>query len=578
MHKMRRLPLLAVPVAILLVNAAPPTRVGASPAFTTVWVSQPLCGAPRAGHASCMALRLVQKKVKSGTPLPAGARVKRSAPPLALTGPAGGFTPAALATLYGVNPDTATTQTVALVDAFDDPTVLSDLNTFDAQNGLPAETGTSFTVVNQNGAPSPLPAPNSGWAGEITLGVQTVRGICHKCKILLVESDDDTSANLAAGVNRAVAMGAKIVSNEYGMPETDPSAEQVSNAYNHAGVAILAATGDDGWYDWDFFNSAQASSNQPLIPAALRTVVAVSGTSAYANPDGTRAGETVWNSNGPADVWGSNLRLSLGAAGGGCSTLSSSSLFQRSVAGYAGLGCGTNRSATDIAAVGDPFTGLDVFETYPAATGSFETVGGTSLSTPVIAALWAIAGGPNGVAYPALSLYGHWKSDAGAHDYDVTIGGTGLCSTASPTACSLAAGGNPNTLGGGLLDCGFGPTGTAVLSNRYQCYARPGYDGVSGVGTPKGVGAFTAMVPRPAIANPGVVTHGVTKVFSSAGTTDPFPGGTITSYAWNFGDGVTATGAAPGHRYARAGARTITLTVVDNYARTARTTRVIAVR
>jgi hypothetical protein len=362
------------------------------------------------------------------------------------------------------------------------------------------------------------------------------------------------------------------------MPETDPGAEQVSSAYNHAGVAILAASGDDGWYDWDFFNTNNAGSDQPLAPAALRTVVAVSGTSAYANPDGTRAGETVWNSNGPADVWGNNLGASLGAAGGGCSTLSASSGFQRSVSGYSGLGCGTNRSTTDIAAVADPFTGFDVFQTYPQATGSFETVGGTSLSTPVVAALWAIAGGPAGVAYPALSLYGHWKSDAGAHDYDVTIGGTGLCSTASLTTCSLAANGNPNQLGAGLVDCGFTGTGTAVVANRFQCYARPGYDGVSGVGTPKGVGAFTAMAPRPVIANPGVVTHGVTKVFSSAGTSDPFPGGTITSYSWNFGDGITATGPTPSHRYARAGTRTITLRVVDNYARAATTTRVIAVR
>src|SRR5262249_18209380 len=214
---------------------------------------------------------------------------------------------------------------------------------------------------------------------------------------------------------------------------------------------------------------------------------------------------------------------------------------------------------------------------FPSATGTFETIGGTSLATPVIAAMWGLAGGPAGVQYPALTLYGHFKSDAGAHDYDVTVGGTGICSTASLTTCAIAASGNPNTIGAGLLDCGFGASGTAVLANRFQCYARPGYDGVSGVGTPKGVGAFTAIGPRPVIANPGTVTHGVTKVFSSAGTTDPFPGGVITAYAWTFGDGGTAAGPSPSHRYAVSAVRTITLTVTDNYGRTGRTTRAVLV-
>jgi hypothetical protein len=576
MHRTRGLPLLVVPVALFIATVAAPPPVGAASGFTTVWVAQPVCARPKAGHASCLALRLVEKKVKQGKPLPAGARVKRNTEPLALSGPAGGFSPSAIAALYGVNPDTATTQTVAIVAAFDNPTVLSDLNTFDAQYSLPTETPTSFKVVNQTGATSPLPPPNGGWASEIGLDVQAVRGVCHKCKILLVEANDDTSTNLASAVNSAVAAGAKIVSNSYGSPET-PGAATIASAYNHQGVAIIAASGDDGWYGWDLFNTGSPSAGAPDVPAAFNTVVAVGGTSAFANPDGTRAGETVWNDNGPADVFGSNLGMALGAAGGGCSSLTPARTFQVSTAGYSGLGCGTGRSATDIAAVADPFTGFDVFQTFPAATGSFGTIGGTSLATPVIAGLWGVAGGPNGVTSPALSLYGHFKSDAGAHDYDVTIGGTGICSTASLTTCANAAGGNPNTLGAGLVDCGFGASGTATLANRFQCYARPGYDGVSGVGTPKGVGAFTAMGPRPVIANPGTVTHGVTKVFSSAGTTDPFPGGAITAYAWNFGDGGTAAGASPSHRYASTGTRTITLTVTDNYGRTGRTTRVITV-
>ena len=99
-----------------------------------------------------------------------------------------------------------------------------------------------------------------------------------------------------------------------------------------------------------------------------------------------------------------------------------------------------------------------------------------------------------------------------------------------------------------------------------QCYARPGYDGVSGVGAPRGIGTFKPMAPTVVIVSPGTVTHGVAKKFSSTGTTDPFPGGTL-SYLWHWGDGLTSTGGAPTHTYATAGAKTITLVVTDNYAR-----------
>jgi PKD repeat protein len=115
------------------------------------------------------------------------------------------------------------------------------------------------------------------------------------------------------------------------------------------------------------------------------------------------------------------------------------------------------------------------------------------------------------------------------------------------------------------------------LTNRAQCDAQPGYDGVSGVGTPKGTIAFTAIGPKAVIHPPGTVTHNVTKVFSSSGTSDPFPGGTITKYTWTWGDGSTTIGANPSHTYTTAGTRTITLTVTDNYARTGTTSLKITV-
>jgi subtilase family serine protease len=498
-------------------------------------------------------------------------------------GPAGGYTPAQIAKAYGLNPNATTNQTVAIVDAYDDPSVLDDLNAFDTHYGLPTESTSSFKVVGQTGGAVPA-TTDVGWAAEITLDVQAVRGLCHKCKILLVEADDNHNPNLGAAVNYAAAH-AKIVSNSYGGAESVGS----SSNYNHPGVAILASTGDDGWYSWDWVNVGGTSSNKPNTPASFNTVIGVGGTSLYLNSDSTRQAETVWNDNGSSDVAGyaigQQFATRAGATGGGCSTLSSPRPWQQKVAGYGGLGCGaTLRDGVDIAAVADSFTGYDIYQTTgswcasggqdgngntcPSADPGWQTYGGTSLASPVVAAMWALAGGPAGVKYPALSLYGHFKSDATHPLYDVTFGGNGACDTGTPGACGAFFGpANPNQAGDGLVDCLWGATGTATLANHYQCYARSGYDGVSGVGAPKGVNAFRPMAPRAVIKPPGTVTHGKAHTFSAAGSSSPFPGGVITKYVWNWGDGhtTTTTTATASHKYATKGKRKITLRVSDTY-------------
>jgi hypothetical protein len=530
-----------------------------------------VCTTAAPGAMSCNAWKLVAQHTLTGV----GAGGVRAAD---AGGPSGGFTPAQIANAYGldVHATAAANQTVAIVDAFDDPNVGADLAVFDAHYGIAAETATSFRVVNELGASSPLPTADAGWAGEITLDVQAVRGMCRRCKILLVEANSNSTDDLAAATNRAAAMHATEISNSYGGIETDPSNNATNRAaYNHPGIVITASTGDDGWYNYDFAFGGGSSANAGQVPASLNTVVGVGGTSLHVNPDGTRAGETVWNNNGPEGVYANSLGP-LGAAGGGCSTTATATAWQANVSGYGALGCAAGkRSMTDIAAVADPFTGYDVYETYGAS--GWLTFGGTSLASPVVAAAWALAGGAGGVNYPSLSLYGHYKHDATHSTYDVTIGGTGLCNTASKTSCLSYWSGNPNTLGRGQLDCAFPATGTGVLAHSAQCYAQPGYDGVSGVGAPKGVTEFKAMVPTAVIASPGTVTHHVAKTFHASGSTDPFPGGTIATYAWHWGDGTTSTGAAPTHTYAVAGARTITLAVTDNYGRTGQRTLPITV-
>lgn len=573
-----------------LAIAAP--AASASPTYVTRWVTENTCAVPAAGHSSCFALKLKAVKVRADS---AAARTAPAARPKLAhpgfsVGPAGGYSPATLAKAYGVTASAATTQTVAIVDAFYDPSVKADLNAFDAHYGLPAETSTSFKVIRQDGsAVTTTNHPNSdaGWSTEITLDVDAVRGLCQKCKILLVETDTNDNDNLGAGVNQAVAQGALIVSNSYGGPETDPeNTPQVAADYKHSNVAILASTGDDGYYAWDNFNEGGSSDNVPSTPASYNTVIGVGGTTLNLNSDGTRASESVWNENGPSDIWGFNLGAALGASGSGCSTMFTPQAWQSHVSGYSTLGCGSSlRNGVDIAAIADPYTGYDTYETTlswcpsggtdgngndcPTEDPSWETFGGTSLASPVIGALWALAGGPGGVTYPALSLYGHFKSNYSSV-YDVTVGGTGLCGYAqSPQSCFGAD--NPNVdLGSGLVDCAWGASGTAILSNRYQCYARPGYDGVSGVGTPKGTSVFKPLTPTAVITHSTTITHGHSATFSGSHSTDPFPGGTLTKFVWAWGDGtasVTTTSTSTHHTYAKKGTFTARMKVYDNYGR-----------
>src|SRR5262249_39108825 len=139
---------------------------------------------------------------------------------------------------------------------------------------------------------------------------------------------------------------------------------------------------------------------------------------------------TVWNNLGPSNYYGSQLNIT-GASGGGCSTLFTAQPWQQVAPGYNTTTCGTKRLAADIAAVGDPLTGFDIYDSYTCASkcvpfAGWFTSGGTSLAAPIVAAMWALAGVPAGVDYPSLLYYGHLK-DTTPSLYDVTVGGNGYC-------------------------------------------------------------------------------------------------------------------------------------------------------
>ena len=205
--------------SLLGASARPATASGMTPHFVRT------CAAVPQGEMRCFALHRTNGVVAH---VAAGVN-----PAVAVSG----YGPSDLDSAYSVPTTLGSGKTVAIVDAYDDPNAASDLSTYRSNFGLPAcTTGNGcFKKVNQNGATSPLPAANTGWAGEEMLDIEMVSAICPNCHILLVEASSPTTANLGTAVNTAVAQGAVAVSNSYGGSESSSEATYDNSYYKHAG-------------------------------------------------------------------------------------------------------------------------------------------------------------------------------------------------------------------------------------------------------------------------------------------------------------------------------------------------------
>jgi len=340
--------------------------------------------------------------------------------PRAETAPKG-YGPAQFRGAYGLPATASTAQTIAIVDAYDDPNIAKDLNTYSAQFGLPQcnSANPCFQKVNQSGsAAGPFPRADAGWSLEIALDVEVAHAVCPNCRILLVEASSNSLSNLAAAVSTAAKLGATEISNSYGGSEFSSEVNATySSPYNQPGVAVTVASGDNGYGSFGF-------------PAASPNVITVGGTTLTVGAGNTYGSESAWS-----------------GAGSGCSLYFGAPAWQSFLSACAG-----KRGTADVAADANPNTGAAVYDTvrYQGRSGWFQ-VGGTSLSSPLVAGIYALAGGlPTGTS-AASGLYGHLGDATVLHD--VTSGSNGSCST-------------------------------------IMCKGAVGYDGPTGVGTPKGVGAF----------------------------------------------------------------------------------------
>lgn len=363
-----------------------------------------VCATPVSGEASCTA-RMVTDA--AGTPKTA-------------TLPSG-YGPAQLTKAYALpsSSNATTTPIIAIVDAYDDPNAANDLSKYSSTFGisqLPTCSGTvaaskvsCFQKVNQTGSTSRMPSSNAGWALEISLDVQTAHASCQNCKVLLVEANSSSYNDLMKAVDTAVALGANVVSGSWGGSEFSSETSYDSH-FNRPGVAFTFSAGDSGY--------------GTLYPAASPYVTSVGGTSLLLNSDNSYFSETAWS-----------------GTGGGCSRYEAKPTWQHDTL------C-TTRTMNDVSADANPATGVAVYDSvrYYGQSGWFQ-VGGTSLSAPLIASVYALSGNTSGAANTLP-----YTLASATNLHDVTSGTNGSC---------------------GIL-----------------CDTAAGYDAPTGLGTPSGVAAF----------------------------------------------------------------------------------------
>ena len=194
----------AVP-AVVAPFAAPAAAASATHTTTYYAIGERICRQPKKLRVSAC---LIEKRtlVKQGTKGARAFTLAAGATGSATVGPAGGLTPSDLGGAYGLNTTGGAGQTVAIVDAFNDPNIAADLATFDSQYGLTTcALGSCLVVKDQTGGAT-LPANDTqGWSTEETLDVEAVHSVCEACKIILVEANSASNADLGTAENEAVS-------------------------------------------------------------------------------------------------------------------------------------------------------------------------------------------------------------------------------------------------------------------------------------------------------------------------------------------------------------------------------------
>jgi hypothetical protein len=269
-------------------------------------------------------------------------------------------------------------QTIAIVDAFSEPTIVSDLAAFDAQFALAAPA--SFTVINQSGG-STLPTSDvkGGWGVETALDVEWAHVIAPDANILLVEASSASTNNLYAAVDTARKFaGVSVVSMSWGGDEVSSDSSNDSHFLtpsNHGGVTFVASSGDSGAY-------SQSGSTTKIVsyPAVSPNVLSVGGTLLTTDGSGAYSSESGWGNGTSSNT--------LHGAGGGISNFFAQPSYQNGIVTQSA----SRRTVPDVAFDADPNSGVPVYSSYDNGSSTpWLQVGGTSLAAPMWAGVIAIA-------------------------------------------------------------------------------------------------------------------------------------------------------------------------------------------
>jgi subtilase family serine protease len=378
-----------------------------------------------------------------------------------------GYTPQQLQTAYhvpaAVNGQLAGSgETIAIVDAYNDPNIASDLATFDGKYGLPTA---NLSVVNQNGSKSNLPAADPSWGVEESLDVEWAHAIAPGAKIVLVEANSANLGDLLTAVSTAgTTMHANVVSMSWGTSEF--SGETAYDKYFSApGVTYVASAGDSSAYVG------------PEWPASSPNVLAVGGTTLNLTSSNTIASESAWSAT-------FSWYYGFEGGGGGISSYEPAPSFQSSIPVAQAYGA---RTTPDVSWVANPGTGVSVYDSF--AEPGWGYVGGTSVGAPSWAGVVSIA------------------------DQQSVANGHGNLSTAQVEKAlygSYSSSGGANYTSGSAYTTQFNDITTG--SNGYQ--ATKGYDLATGLGSPK-VNAIVTLLAGTPPASPAT---GSTSSTSPQGT------------------------------------------------------------
>jgi subtilase family serine protease len=303
-----------------------------------------------------------------------------------------GVTPAEIKKIYNI-PASGGKGTIALIDAYDDANMESDLAVFDKQFGLPSCTTTNGCFEKHKMATST--AANSGWAMETSLDVEWAHAIAPGAKILLVEAKTPSGANLLSAIDYATSRKDVVaISMSWGGAEFSDELSYDTHFVDKANpaAAFFASSGDDGTgASW---------------PASSPNVIGVGGTSLELASSGALIAESAWS-----------------GSGGGVSAYEKEPGYQTA---YKISKANGMRAIPDVSYDADPASGYPIYITTGTgskAKGAWDEVGGTSAGAPQWAAIQSLGGSA------ALAKFYTDKASTSTLKYfrDITSGSNGTC-------------------------------------------------------------------------------------------------------------------------------------------------------